>query len=721
MDATPAELAELKNVFKAECEEHITALDSLLLKLEQAPENTLVLQETFRRVHSIKGAARMVGYAGLETVAHSMETMLAGARDGRQHLTPAIISALFEGADAMGDLVRTDMGRSETEPRVQSVLERILLLSGDAADASNPTERSGRQTTHGETVPISGQDVVRISAQKVDSLLAFPGELVRELMGEEREMRELSSLIESFFDAAEGVRSNIDAQRRQAALERMLSLIVKRREHVRELVSQIGERSLRRSRTLEDLRHGLAGLSMLPFQTILTGMPRLVRDTALEQGKRVELRVLGADVEIGKSVLDKLMEPIIQLVKNAIAHGIETPERRMARGKNPVGTVTIAVTTGTARATIAVEDDGEGVDFARIRAAIVSDGLASEAEAAAMNEAKLLSFLFKPGFSTIEGADNIAGRGVGLDIVAERINQLRGTYQVDSRSGRSFSFSLTVPVNLLWSSVLGVRAGEYEACLRLGDIREAAILRPSDVVHIDNRLCATVRGEAVPLLPLAFVGGGDPEITFGLDSQVTALIVEYGGRRAAFIVDELSGVSDVIIKALPKPLGSLPGIAGCTILASGKSVCVLDGEFLVQAAHEYNSAGRVRHVQPAVKCSVLVVEDSMTTRTLLRNIMISAGYDVDTSVDGADAWSKIQQHRYNCIVSDIEMPNMNGWDLCARVKRNADFGDTPFVLITSLSKDEERQRGLELGADAYLVKGLFNEQELLDTVERLAT
>ncbi|HXW50598.1 MAG TPA: response regulator [Candidatus Acidoferrales bacterium] len=719
MDATPAELAELKSVFKAECEEHLTALDSLLLKLEQAPENTLVLQETFRRVHSIKGAARMVGYGGLEGVAHAMESMLAGARDGKQHLTPAIISALFEGADAMGDLVRTDMGRSEAEPRVQNALERILLLSGDAGEAGTAVERA--RHAPGESAPIQSQDVVRISSQKVDSLLAFPGELVRELMGEERELRELTNLVESFFDAAEGVRADVDAQRRQAALERMLALVVKRREHVRTLMSQIGERGLRRSRTLEDLRHGLAGLSMLPFQTILSGMPRLVRDTALEQGKRVELKVIGSDVEIGKSVLDRLMEPIIQLVKNAIAHGIETPERRMARGKNPVGTVTITVTTGTARATIAVEDDGEGVDLAQIRGAIVGENLASEAEAAAMNEAKLLSFLFKPGFSTSERADNIAGRGVGLDIVAERVNQLRGTYHVDTRSGRGFTFSLTVPVNLLWSSVLGVRAGEYEACLRLGDIREAIILRPSEVVHIDNRLCATVRGEAVPLLPLSFIGGGDAEVTFGLDSQLTALIIEYGERRAAFIVDELSGISDVIIKSLPKPIGTLPGIAGCTILASGKSVCVLDGEFLVQAAHEYNSAGRVRHVQPAVKCSVLVVEDSMTTRTLLRNIMISAGYDVETSVDGADAWSKIQQHRYNCIVSDIEMPNMNGWDLCARVKRDGTFADTPFVLITSLSKDEERQRGLELGADAYLVKGLFNEQELLDTVERLVT
>src|SRR5579863_2638700 len=270
MDATPAELAELKSVFKAECEEHLTALDSLLLKLEQSPKNTLVLQETFRRVHSIKGAARMVGYAGLESVAHAMESILASAREDRQPLTTALISALFEGTDAIGDLIRTDEGRSDAEQRVRNVLERILLLGGDAADAA--AVRESAPAAPAEHSPGFGRDIVRVSSQKVDSLLAFPGELVRELIGEERDLRELSTLVEALFDAADGVRSSVEPQRRQAALERMLGLIVKRRERIRLLVSDIGERGLRRSRTLEDLRHGLASLSMLPLQTILTGM-----------------------------------------------------------------------------------------------------------------------------------------------------------------------------------------------------------------------------------------------------------------------------------------------------------------------------------------------------------------------------------------------------------------------------------------------------------------
>ena len=718
MDATPAELAELKSVFKAECEEHLTALDSLLLKLEQAPENRLVLQETFRRVHSIKGAARMVGYAGLESVAHAMETMLAGSRDGRQILTNSIIAALFEGADAMGDLIRTDSGRSENEQRVRNALEHILLLSGDAAEATHPANRTA-SAPRTEGGPSFSQDIVRVPTQKVDSLLAYPGELMRELTREEAELQELTGVLDSLFEAADHVRTHADEHRRRAALERMLSLTLKRREQVHGITTQMTERNVRRARALEELRHGLAGLNMLPVQTILSGMPRLVRDTALEQGKRVELKVVGAEVEIGKSVLDRLMEPLIQLVKNAIAHGIETPERRIARGKNPSGRVTISVTTSTASATIAVQDDGEGIDLARIREVIVADGAATDAEVAAMPENKLISFLFKPGFSTTERADAIAGRGVGLDIVAERVNQLRGNYRVENHPGRGFGFFLTVPVNLLWSSVLAVRAGSYEACLRLADIHEATVLRASDVVHIDNHLCATYRGEAIPLLPLAFVGGGEAEITFGLTGEITVVVVEYGERRAAFVIDSLDGVSDVIVKSLPKPLGQLPGIAGYSVMASGDPVCVLDGQFLVDAAYEYSVAGRIRHVQPASKRSLLIVEDSMTTRTLLRNIMISAGYDVESAVDGADAWLKIQNQKFDCIVSDIEMPNMNGWDLCARVKRESRLGETPFVLITSLSKDEERRRGLELGADAYMVKGLFNEQELLDTVERL--
>ncbi len=717
MDASPSELAELKNVFRAECEEHLAALDALLLKLEQSPQHTPTLQEAFRRVHSVKGAARMVGYAGLELLAHTLETMLAGARDGHHALSAASIAALFEGVDAIGDLLRSDTGRSETESRVRAALDRVGMLGAGSSGSVTIIDRAAPAAPE-VAQPLSG-DVIRVSAQKIDALLGAPSELLREHVSEEYELKELSSLLDTIFDSADAVRAHNDPQRRVVALDHALAVTVKRRDLTRALLNRIAERNLRRARSLEELRHGLSGLGMLPLQTVLAGMPRLVRDTALAQDKRVELQVSGQEIEISKAVLDRLMEPLIQLVKNAIAHGIETPERRVARGKKPTGTVRISVSTGTASATICVEDDGEGVDAARIREAIIADKYVTRAEADALPENKLLQYLFKPGFSTAERTDSISGRGVGLDIVAERVTQLRGNYRVENVAGRSFRFYLTVPVNLLWSSVLSVRSGKIETCVRLSDVGEALLLRASDVVHLDGHLCATVRGETMPLLPLSFIGGGDGEITFGLDGHVTALLVEYAEKRAMFVIDELNGVSDVIIRSLPKPLGQLPGVAGYCILSSGNPVCVLDGEHIINAAHEHNAAGRVRHVEPSAKRSLLIVEDSLTTRTLLRNIMISAGYQVDTAVDGADGWLKAQEHAYDCIVSDIEMPNMNGWELCARVKREMRLAETPFVLITSLSKDEERRRGLELGADAYMVKGLFNEQELLETVERL--
>ena len=336
-----------------------------------------------------------------------------------------------------------------------------------------------------------------------------------------------------------------------------------------------------------------------------------------------------------------------------------------------------------------------------------------------MTDAKLVSLLFKPGFSTARAADQFSGRGVGLDVVADRIAQLHGSYTVESSLGKGTRVSLRVPVSLLTSSVLAVKAGSHEVCLRQTEIREAVLLKPEDVVNVDGHINATVRGEVMPVVPLASIAGGESEVFFSRDGVKPAIVIEFGERAAALVVDSLEGVSDVIVKPLPKPLGQLAGIAGCAILGNGIPLCVLDGEHIVVSAHDRGSRGAVVHAQAPVKRSLLIADDSLTTRTLLRNIMLSAGYDVETAVDGVDAWNKAQQRKFDCIMSDIEMPNMNGWEFCERLKRDGRLADTPLVLITSLSRDEERRRGLELGADAYIVKGLFNETQLLETVERL--
>lgn len=736
MELSPAELAELQTVFKAECDEHLSALNGLLLSLERRPDDAEALNETFRRVHSVKGAARMVGLAGIEAVAHALEAMLAPVRDGKRKLAKREVELLFEGTDAITVFMSTASGMSKDDPKVRDMLAK--MANGPANEPGNgrtnghqpksPVATDGAGAPDVQQAPATaielavesaaGGEMVRVAAEKIDKLIALRGELVRALNVEEDELKSLATLVDEALDEIERARRKTIADGAQIT-DATTAELRRRREHLRTSLSRMAERNARRTSGLEELRDSLADLRMLPAGTVLQGMHRIVRDVALNQTKEADLTITGGDVPIDKVILDALKEPLIHLVRNAVAHGLEAPDARVASGKPRSGSVRIAVSTGTASATIVVEDDGAGIDFERVRDAAIANGFASAAEAETMNEQKLVALLFKPGFSTAKSADQFSGRGVGLDVVADRIAQLRGSYTVESILGTGTRISLRVPVSLLTSSVLAVKAGTHEVCLRQTEIREAVLLRQEDVVNVDGRINATIRGEVMPVVPLASIAGGSGEVFFAHDGVKPAIVIEFGERAAALVVDSLEGVSDVIVKPLPKPLGQLPGIAGVAILGHGIPLCVLDGERIVASAHDRGSQGAVVHAQPVKRRSLLIADDSLTTRTLLRNIMLSAGYDVETAVDGVDAWNKVQQRDFDCIMSDIEMPNMNGWEFCERLKRDGRLAETPLVLITSLSKDEERRRGLELGADAYIVKGLFNETQLLETVERL--
>lgn len=724
MELSRDEFAELQGIFRAECDEHLAALNGLLMTLEERRDDASALNETFRRVHSIKGAARMVGFKGVEALAHAMESTLALVRDGKLEMTQAHVSALFEGADAVTQFVTAMRGRSADDPLVAEVLKKLDSLAGAVSDAGTTSEVLPKDLAAGAPVmpqaseALAGSDTVRVNSEKIDRLIAIGRELSHMLPADESALTNLAHDLDSAIGRLATNRSGEPSGKTHEDIS--LSTISRGQEHLRELTAEIADRLRHRTSLLGELRDGLADLRMLPAQTILAGMARVARDVAITQGKHAEVTVSGGDVAIDKAVLDALKEPLMHLVRNAVAHGIEPSKLRIERGKPPTGAITIAVSTGTTSATLSVEDDGDGLNYERIREAVVGGGYATAEETARMPETDLVHYIFKAGFSTAREADSISGRGVGLDVVSERTQQLRGSYQVDSVPGRGTRFSLRVPVSLLVWPLLVVRAGSFEACIRQTDVHEAVLLRAEHVFNVDGRISATIRDEVVPVLPLESLAGGDGRVVFEHETAaVPAVVIEHGGRKAAFIVAELLGVSELIVRALPKPLGKLPGIAGYAIAGSGLPLCVLDGEYLVHSARERAAEGAVVRTKPAVRRSLLIVDDSLTTRTLLRNIMASAGYDVETAVDGRDAWAKVHERKFDCIVSDIEMPTMKGWELLERLKRDAQLSEIPFVLITSLSKDEERRRGLELGADAYIVKSLFNETHLLETVERL--
>ena len=717
MGLSAEELAELRSVFQTECDEHVEALNGLLLELEHQPDDEAALTETFRRMHSIKGAARSVGLGSIEAVAHAMEALLAHVRDRTLRLEPARVQALLEGTDLIAELMRSTRSETKNDAQVEDFIEKVVTLDALAGDEMASVASPTGVPRKIADIRAAGGETVRVGGEKIDRLIALRGELLRELLAEESDLATLHSLLD---EAERGVRElgrYVGGASEHA--ERYLQSAGRQHEQLQNVVGRLDEHNVMRLRLLEELLHGLAALRMLPVQTILAGMPRVVRDVAQSLGKRAELAVTGGEVEIDKAILDALAEPLVHLVRNAVAHGIEAPDVRVRAGKRKTGSVRISVTTGTASATITVEDDGGGIDLEVVRAKAISDGFVTAETAATMPDAALLPLLFKPGFTTTAATDTISGRGVGLDVVAACAARLRGSCHVDSALGRGARFVLSLPVSLLTSAVLVVRSGDLRICLRQTDVREAVMLSGKDFVTVDGRAVATLRSEIMPVVTLSAYAGGSPQVTVEPDGAVPVIILEHSDLHAAFVVEQLSGVADVIVKALPAPLGKLPGVAGYAILTDGVPLCVLDGEYVVSMAHRRELAAALAAAPSTVKRSLLIVEDSMTTRILLRNIMHGAGYDVETAVDGVDAWNKIQQRQFECILADIQMPNMNGWELVARIKADPRFANTPVVLVTALAKDEERRRGLELGADAYIAKGLFNEAELLRTVERL--
>jgi chemotaxis protein histidine kinase CheA len=739
MAMSPEELVELKSMFRAECDDHLGALNDLLMTLELAPTDADTLNETFRRMHSVKGAARMVGFAGIEAVAHSLEALLANARDGSKPLSKTAVALVFSATDTIKDLMVVGAGTSVDELPVRDMLARMAGYQNGTLEPSAKPKRPRKPkkdakpgrlrslpAAASQVAPVafdrarddSSGDMVRVSADKIDRLIALRGELLRQFSSEEQGLRNLAVAADAAFADVEALRLHSDAET-SPKQKRLYDDVRRQREALRSAVAVIDERNMRRFSLLESLRDSLADLRMLPAGTVMQPLARIVHDVALLQDKEAELSLTGTEVALDKVVLEAIKEPLIHLVRNAVAHGIESPSVRLLAGKRSVGVVKVSVSTGSSSAVITVEDDGAGIDIAAVRRAVVDKGYSTSDDVAVLSDFKLLQYLFKPGFSTAAAADSISGRGVGLDVVADRVAQLRGSYHVESTLGTGTRIMMRVPVSLLTSSVLAVRAGATEVYLRQTDIHEAVLLKPEHVVNIEGRISATVRDEVMPVVPLSSIMDGQSQVFFGREGVVAAIIIKDGDQRAAIVVDALAGLSDVIVKPLPRPLGRVAGIAGYAISMSGLPLCVLDGEHFVRAAHDRASAGAVVHEKPSVKRRLLIADDSLTTRTLLRNIMLSAGYEVETAIDGVDAWNKVTTMKFDCIMSDIEMPNMNGWEFCERVKRDARLADVPIVLVTSLSKEDERRRGLELGADAYIVKGLFNETQLLETVERL--
>lgn len=463
---------------------------------------------------------------------------------------------------------------------------------------------------------------------------------------------------------------------------------------------------------------------MLPCSTIFEGFARLVRDIAREQRKEVSLVIKGGETQLDKKVLDKIKGPLIHLLRNAVDHGIDGVQERREAGKPEQGTITLSSSQEGGKVVVTVSDDGRGIDGEAVRRVALAKGLVTEEELARMTDQAVSNLIFMPGFSTAMTVTDVSGRGVGLDVVRSEVEQLKGSVEVVTQKGRGTTVRIALPLTIAILQVLQVEDDGLVWAIPMSNLDATVKVSREAVATLSNRMVVQVRGQSVPIAPLRDVLGMSrkpaPSATSHDTDDYRVVIVNVMNKRVGLIVDRILGEDEIFIKNLGPHLGKIKGVGGAAILPTGLVIAVLDLRDLVAQAQAAPISIQPR--EPATERTqkrLLVVEDSLTTRELERMVLEGYGYAVETAVDGLDAMDKLSRGRFDAIIADILMPRMNGFELCKSVKANERLKQIPVIFVTSMEKEEDRRKGLEMGAQAYIVKSEFDQSALRDALERL--
>ena len=751
-------IARLKTTFLDELQEHVRALNRELLALEKGPDEAdraARLKELLRTAHSLKGAARSVDLSLIEEACHRLEDLLGSARDEPAAFDPESFALLFATADALeeaGMRLREQRDLDDSPlavllPRLEAAMGpqaiRVLEPAPPARDASVPPPGRLAVEASAPQAPVANVGFVRVPAEKLDALLAHSGELLVARRRVESRAEELAAVREFLArwrtEWRRGERpllalrrgeDGIPSPRAWAAPGKSLP----RRAAV--MLGRVGENLRRLEKDLDRLARALESdgrqldqvadqlddavlrLRMLPFAEACQGLARLVRDLAQAGGKEVELVVEGGQVELDRSVLEGLRDPLYHLVRNAVDHGIERPEERRAAGKPASGRITVSAALRGTQVEVVVADDGRGLDLEAVRQQLRQRQLPEPAD-----PHDLASCIFLPGFSTAPLITSISGRGVGLDVVKSRVESLHGTIEVSYTPGGGTRFALGVPLTLTTLRALLVEAGGQVFAWASTNVQRLVRVGPDDIRRVGGRDMLVHGRSPLPVAALAEALGLPGRPAPGTTGKRPGLIVAAGERRMAFLVDELIAEHEIVVKGLGTRIRRIRNFSGATILPSGRIALVLNAATLIRTASSQSlgpsEAPVPARTDPAAKKRLLVVDDSITTRTLEKSILEAAGYEVLTAHDGEAGWSLLQEQDVDLVITDVEMPRMDGFALTEAIRRSKRAQDLPVILITARSSDRDKARGIEVGADAYIVKSRFDQKDLLETIAQL--
>lgn len=744
----------------------------------------VVLSTLFRAAHSLKGAARAVSLQDIEMIAHRLEDALVVIKQSERSLRSQHIDTLLAATDLIKDVMSMQLrGESVPRPELGSLFAQLAIvmseMGGAASQQAKPPDTSPTASSSNGRVPVpqaadvqpgpslaplpappseppvanskqpsnlapstwsvTSDETIRVSVAKLDALMDNLGELLvaRMRMGQLVEQvhalqQRASSGRKEWRKAQHKMHTHL--QRDSASGPSTLRLAESLAAHERDLNTLDAELALLVRHAdgghnylqlvTNDLHDSIRRMRMLPIATLLDYFPRMVRDLARERGKEVSLQTEGADTEVDRQTLELLRDPLTHVVRNAIDHGIEPPEERLSCGKPRQGVLRLRAEQRGDRLVLEVSDDGRGIDLKAVRQAAIERGMLSQQEAATLNEAETLELIFRSGLSTTRQVSAISGRGVGMDVVRQNVEQLRGLIQAQTQAGKGATFVLTLPLTLATSNVLLMQVAGETVGLPLMNVDRILRVDTSRAGVIEGQPAIYAEGRLLPLIDLAHLlelqGANRPATK---DAKMHVAIIAMADKRIAARVDGFLATQEVVIKPLGRQVRRVRNIAGAAVLGNGQVVLILNPADLIKSAHARQGAFSLAPGRPeAIRRRILVVDDSITTRTLMKHILANAGYEVSTASDGQEAWNLIcgsSDSLPDLVVSDVNMPNMDGFALTETIRQNTHSARLPVVLVTSLESQQDRLRGLNAGADAYITKGSFDQRELQETIEGL--
>lgn len=763
-------IARLLVIFRSEATEQVQAMSSSLLLLEGLPAEGAHYQDTietiFRQAHSLKGAARAVKFTPIELLCQPLESILSALRDKSLLLSTALVDLLHQAIKLIADLTPLSLEEARThQPRVSMMvrqLERALASPDEnkqipaqslppvspslalTTSAVISTELSSTESSHQQNPDVAPAhprsskviSTVRIATAKLDAVMRLAEEMLTPRLALEQRVTELQQ-----------VADDIGVWRKQSKeLQRLLSPLQRELEQqdnptLRKLLDYVADEQVRMRalqdqvtttlratandrRTLaamtENLQHRVKDMQLLPCAPLLEAFALQARELAREQDKNVVVTTQGGNIEVDRRLLEEIKDPLIHLARNCIDHGIEKSDERHRLKKSSSGNINVAIAQRDSnKITLTITDDGAGIDADQLVSSALARGLITAEEAKDLSKTAAMELMFRSGLSTSKLITDVSGRGLGMAIVKEKIEQLGGNIAIASEAGQGTTFTIVLPINLATFRGLLVTVAEQTFILPSVYVDCALRIATEDIHHINLGHTVNVHGQAMALVWLHdFLSR--PRSSVDDSESVLAVVLGRGDQRVAFRVDEVLGEQEVLVKGLGPQLRRVRNISGASVLGNGTVAAVLNVvDLLDAAAHPLQLTPPVAAPAASRQQSILVVEDSITSRSLMKNILETAGYQVVTAVDGIDAYTTLKTQPFDLVVSDVDMPRMNGFDLTAKLRADNQLAEIPVILVTTLDSREDRERGVDAGANAYIVKSSFDQNNLLEVIQRL--